>query len=87
MPKLIILYGPPDDPAAFEDYYSARHIPYASEHMPGATGAENLRVVGTPARPRSPTWPTSPPAALPSSSPMAVLRASCQRLSARPDLA
>ena len=30
MAKLIILYGPPDDPDAFEDYYSAHHIPYAS---------------------------------------------------------
>ena len=48
MAKLIILYGPPDDPDAFEDYYSAHHIPYASQHMPGVTGAENLRVVGTP---------------------------------------
>jgi len=56
MPKLIILYGPPDDPAAFEDYYSARHIPYASEHMPGVTSAENLRVVGTPAGAAAPYY-------------------------------
>ncbi|MGH3447856.1 MAG: EthD family reductase [Nocardioidaceae bacterium] len=48
MPKLIILYGQPDDPAAFEEYYASRHLPYASEHMPGVTGAENLRIVGTP---------------------------------------
>jgi uncharacterized protein (TIGR02118 family) len=48
MPKLIILYGHPDDPAAFEDYYLNRHIPYASQHMPGVTGAENLRIVGAP---------------------------------------
>ncbi len=47
MPKLIILYGHLDDLAAFEDYYSKRHIPYATQHMPGVTGAENLRVVGT----------------------------------------
>jgi uncharacterized protein (TIGR02118 family) len=47
VPKLIILYGRPDDPAAFEDYYANRHIPYASEHMPGVTGAENLRITGT----------------------------------------
>src|SRR5438874_1897476 len=28
MPKLIILYGQPDDPAAFEDYYTNKHLPY-----------------------------------------------------------
>jgi uncharacterized protein (TIGR02118 family) len=39
---------PPDDPAAFETYYLKRHIPYASEHMPGVTGAGNLRIVGAP---------------------------------------
>ena len=48
MPKLIILYGPPSDPAAFEDYYARRHIPYASEHMQGVTGVLNLRITGTP---------------------------------------
>lgn len=48
MPKLIILYGHPVDPAAFEDYYATRHIPYATERMPRVTGAENLRIVGTP---------------------------------------
>jgi uncharacterized protein (TIGR02118 family) len=45
---MIVLYGQPDDPAAFEDYYATRHIPFATEHMPGVTGAENLRVIGTP---------------------------------------
>lgn len=48
MAKLIILYGHPDDPAAFEDYYANRHIPYASKHMPDVRGAENTRIVGTP---------------------------------------
>lgn len=56
MPKLIILYGQPADPAAFEDYYANRHIPYATEHMPRVTGAENLRVVGTPDGDRSPYY-------------------------------
>jgi len=27
MPKLIILYGRPDDPDTSEDYYAGRHIP------------------------------------------------------------
>lgn len=47
MAKLIILYGHPDGPGAFENYYANRHIPYASEHMPGVAGAENNRIVGT----------------------------------------
>lgn len=46
MAALIILYGHPTDPAAFEDYYANRHIPYAGEHMPGVRDAENLRITG-----------------------------------------
>lgn len=45
MAKLIILYGPPADSAAFEDYYAHRHLPYAREHMPGVRDAENLKIV------------------------------------------
>jgi hypothetical protein len=41
----MILYGHPADPAAFEDYYANRHIPYASRPMPHVRGAENLRVL------------------------------------------
>ncbi|HEY6496492.1 MAG TPA: EthD family reductase [Trebonia sp.] len=51
MATLMILYGHPDDPAAFEDYYANRHIPYASTHMPGVCGAENMKVVSGPERP------------------------------------
>lgn len=47
MASMIVLYGQPEDPAAFEDYYASRHIPYAVEHMPDVTGAQNLRVLGT----------------------------------------
>ena len=36
MARLIILYGHPADPEAFEEYYARRHIPFASGHMPGA---------------------------------------------------
>jgi hypothetical protein len=32
MAKLVNLYGHPEDPAAFEDYYANRHIPYATDH-------------------------------------------------------
>ena len=46
MAKLVILYSHPKDPAAFEDYYANRHIPYATENMPSVIGAENLRVIG-----------------------------------------
>ena len=45
MAKLMILYGHPEDPAAFEDYYAKRHIPYASKHMPNVRGAHNMRVI------------------------------------------
>jgi uncharacterized protein (TIGR02118 family) len=47
VPKLIILYGQPDDPAAFEDYYANKHLPYAAEHMPHVRAAENLKIIGT----------------------------------------
>lgn len=46
--KLMILYGHPADPAAFEDYYANQHIPYAATHMPGVRGAENMRVISAP---------------------------------------
>ncbi len=48
MAKLIILYGQPDDPAAFEDYYFDRHLPFAQQQMPNVRGAESGKVIGTP---------------------------------------
>jgi uncharacterized protein (TIGR02118 family) len=45
MAKLLILYGKPNDPSAFEDYYFSRHLPFAGERMPGVRGAETGRVV------------------------------------------
>lgn len=48
MPKLVILCGHPEDPAALEVYHANRHIPYATEQMPNVIGAENLRVVAAP---------------------------------------
>jgi uncharacterized protein (TIGR02118 family) len=47
MAKLIILYGQPKDPGAFEDYYSHRHPPFAQQ-MPNVRDAELSRVVGAP---------------------------------------
>lgn len=47
MVKLIILYGPPEDPEAFEDYYANHHLPFAQK-MPNVRGAELSRVIGTP---------------------------------------
>jgi uncharacterized protein (TIGR02118 family) len=29
MAKLVVLYNPPADPAAFDEYYEARHVPIA----------------------------------------------------------
>lgn len=45
MSKLVILYGHPADPDAFEDYYLNTHLPYAGEHMPNVRGAENRKIV------------------------------------------
>lgn len=56
MAKLVILYEHPADPAAFEDYYADRHIPYASEHMAGVRGAEHLRITATPAGDKPPYY-------------------------------
>ena len=36
MIKVTILYGPPTDPAAFEEYYRSTHAPLADK-IPGAT--------------------------------------------------
>jgi uncharacterized protein (TIGR02118 family) len=56
MASMIVLYGRPDDPAAFEDYYAHRHIPYATEHMPNVTGAHNQRVIGAPGAGQPPLY-------------------------------
>ena|SRR5947209_7615223 len=47
MVKLTVLYGPPTDPAAFEDHYANTHLPLASK-MPNVQRFEAGRVVGTP---------------------------------------
>ena len=47
MAKLVILCGHPVDPAAFEEDYANRHIPYAVERMPNVRRGENMQVLST----------------------------------------
>jgi uncharacterized protein (TIGR02118 family) len=47
MVKVVVLYGPPNDPAAFEDHYANVHLPLAAK-MPNVRRFEASRVVGTP---------------------------------------
>jgi uncharacterized protein (TIGR02118 family) len=47
MVKLTVLYGPPEDPAAFEEHYAGTHRALA-EKVPGLRRFEASRVVGTP---------------------------------------
>jgi uncharacterized protein (TIGR02118 family) len=47
MIKLTVLYGTPTDPAAFDTYYHATHLPLA-EKIPGLRRTELARVTGTP---------------------------------------
>jgi uncharacterized protein (TIGR02118 family) len=47
MVKVAVLYGPPSDPAAFEEHYANTHLPLAAK-MPNVKRFEASRVVGTP---------------------------------------
>ncbi len=47
MVKVIVLYGHPADPAAFDEHYANVHAPLV-EKMPGLKLFEVSRVVGTP---------------------------------------
>jgi uncharacterized protein (TIGR02118 family) len=47
MVKMTVLYGPPTDPAAFEEYYANTHLPLAGK-MPNVKRFEASRVVATP---------------------------------------
>jgi uncharacterized protein (TIGR02118 family) len=47
MVKLTVLYGPPSDPAAFEDHYANVHVPLAAK-IPDVQRFEASRVIGTP---------------------------------------
>lgn len=46
MVKLVVLYGPPEDPAAFEDHYANTHVPLVHK-MPNLRLFEASRVLGT----------------------------------------
>ena len=45
--KLTVLYGHPDDPAAFEEYYANTHMPLVDK-MPNLQRYEAARIVATP---------------------------------------
>lgn len=47
MVKVVVLYGQPTDPAAFEDYYTNTHMPLVAK-MPNVARSEASRVVATP---------------------------------------
>jgi uncharacterized protein (TIGR02118 family) len=47
MVKLTVLYGHPEDPAAFEEYYADTHMPLV-EKMPNLQRYEAARIVATP---------------------------------------
>jgi uncharacterized protein (TIGR02118 family) len=49
MPKLIVLYPPPTDVAAFERRYSAEHAPMVLQKIPGLKKFLAAKVLGTPA--------------------------------------
>jgi uncharacterized protein (TIGR02118 family) len=49
MPKLIVLYPPPVDAAAFERRYLNEHVPMVFEKIPGLKRFVAARVVGAPA--------------------------------------
>ena len=46
MAKLTVLYGHPEDPAAFEEYYANTHTPLV-EDIPNLRRFEAGRVIGT----------------------------------------
>jgi uncharacterized protein (TIGR02118 family) len=47
MVKLVVAYGPPDDPAAFDAHYAQTHAPLAQK-IPNLRHFEAGKVLGTP---------------------------------------
>lgn len=47
MVKVVVIYGHPTDPVAFEKYYSETHLPIAAQ-IPGVAKVELTKVLGTP---------------------------------------
>jgi uncharacterized protein (TIGR02118 family) len=55
MIKLTALYGHPTDPATFESYYAATHMPLVAK-VSGVLRHEKAQVVGTPAGDKPPYY-------------------------------
>jgi uncharacterized protein (TIGR02118 family) len=55
MVKLIVLYGHPTDPAAFEEHYANTHIPLVG-HIPSLRRFEASRVADNPDGSRAPYY-------------------------------
>jgi uncharacterized protein (TIGR02118 family) len=47
MVKLVVVYGPPEDPTSFDEYYASTHAPLARK-IPGLRRFEAGKVLGTP---------------------------------------
>ena len=47
MVKLVVSYGPPEDPAAFDQHYAEKHVPLV-EKIPNLRRFEAGKVLGTP---------------------------------------
>ncbi len=47
MVKLVVAYGPPEDPAAFDEHYASTHRPLA-EKIPNLRRFEAGKILGTP---------------------------------------
>jgi uncharacterized protein (TIGR02118 family) len=47
MVKLVVCYGAPEDPAAFDQYYAATHVPLVHK-IPNLRRFEAGKVLGTP---------------------------------------
>jgi uncharacterized protein (TIGR02118 family) len=47
MVKLVVIYGAPEDPAAFDEYYAGTHTPLVHK-IPGLRRFDAGKVLGTP---------------------------------------
>lgn len=47
MVKLVVAYGPPEDPAAFDEHYAKTHVPLVDK-IPNLRRFEAGKVLGTP---------------------------------------
>lgn len=51
MPKLVVLYPPPTDLAAFERRYASEHVPMVRDGLPGLKKFVAAKVLGSPLGP------------------------------------